>query len=71
MVIGGNPFTTPYNVDVILNSGDGCFDAAGAPCDFATFGTTVGVPEPGTALLMGLGLVGLAARKETRSPVQH
>ncbi len=29
------------------------------------------IPEPGTALLMGLGLVGLAARKETRSHLQQ
>jgi len=29
------------------------------------------IPEPSTALLMALGLLGLAARKETRSPVQQ
>jgi hypothetical protein len=50
-------------IDVVLNAGDGCFGTLGAPCapgDFLTSGTAVLVPEPGTALLMGLGLAGLA-----------
>ena len=63
----GIPVGGLISIDVVLNVGDGCFGAGGTPCapgDLATFGTTVNVvPEPGTALLMGLGLVGLGATR--------
>jgi len=53
------------DIDVVLNSGDGCSGALGAACgsgDFVLVGTSIAytpVPEPGTALLMSLGLAGL------------
>jgi hypothetical protein len=50
-------------IDVVFNAGDGCGGVAipAAACtDFTTSGITVSIiPEPGTALLMGLGLAGL------------
>ena len=64
-VIGGLRAIT--FIDVILNSGDGCFGPGGAACGRGiTLGSTsVGPPEPSTALLMGLGLAGLAAMKRS------
>jgi len=55
-VIGG--LDGVANVDVFLNSGDGNLGGGGS----ASIGTSVDyvpIPEPGTALLMGLGLAGL------------
>ncbi len=63
------------DIDVIFNGGDAFLAidpfALIAPSEFSISGTSVRIiPEPSTALLIGLGLVGLAARKETRSHVQ-
>ena len=59
----GVPAGLTTDIDVVLNAGDICLGAGGFECagiDFATAGTSVSIiPEPGTALLMGLGLVGL------------
>lgn len=62
-VIGGLDGTA--DVDVIFNSGDAFIAPTGATIGLentALLGTSVSytpVPEPGTALLMGLGLTGL------------
>ena len=55
-VIGGTDGVA--NVDVFLNSGDGNL-GGGASLAIGTSVDYVPVPEPGTALLMGLGLAGL------------
>jgi hypothetical protein len=61
-VVGAGDGTA--NVDVVFNNGDGIFvNAADTdPSNLQLTGTSVAlVPEPGTALLMSLGLAGLAS----------
>jgi len=61
-VVGAGDGTA--NVDVVFNNGDGIFiNAADTdPSNLLLTGTSVSiVPEPGTALLMSLGLAGLAS----------
>jgi hypothetical protein len=57
-------------VDFILGltEGDALNGAAGDLTDASTLiGATINVPEPGTALLMGLGLIGLASAGRRRA----
>jgi hypothetical protein len=54
---GQNPVASTFSFNTLAVRAGGATEA-----DSATFGVTV-IPEPGTALLMGLGLVGLAANR--------
>jgi hypothetical protein len=78
-IIGGGLVIAPFrleNLDLVAGTADLVFNMKGAT-DWNTltvgvpfsagdlFGTTTFVPEPSTATLMALGLVGLAARRRS------
>lgn len=68
-LVTGNVATDGFDIETgFFSVGfDGMFDNAGSPSS-VTFGTaSVNVPEPSTALLIGLGIVGLATRSRMRS----
>jgi hypothetical protein len=54
-------------IGVLLNSGDGCFGGACDTGELVLVGTSIAytpIPEPGSVLLLGLGLAGLGSRRK-------
>ena len=71
-LVTANVATDGFDMETgLFNSGfDGIFDNAGMPVT-PTFGqaaVNLLVPEPGTGLLVGLGLLGFALRSRKRNP---
>jgi hypothetical protein len=69
LVLGNVAADEFVNFDMGLTAGDAIAGANGLPLSGPTTfqGATINVPEPGTALLMGLGLAGLAGAGRRRS----